>query len=73
MANLYRMFKDLLPEEPLLVGDIVSVQEGGKYIQLPTGGLILARGIGNLGERVFVRGGVIEGPAPIFTVEEIEF
>ena len=41
-------------------------------IELPDGTQIPARGEATLGERVFVRDGAIEGPAPTLPVELIE-
>lgn len=64
MLNLHRQFLDLLPERPLLVGDVLSISDGVATVQLPGGGLIQARGEASTGQRVFVRDGAIEGPAP---------
>lgn len=41
-------------------------------VELPDGAQIPARGAATLGERVFVRDGAIEGPAPTLPVELIE-
>ncbi|NDP57993.1 MAG: hypothetical protein GZ090_01360 [Oxalobacteraceae bacterium] len=72
MANLYRIFKDLLPEAPLLVGTVMAVQTAGCEVELPTGGIVFARGTATVGQQVFVRDGVVEGVAPTLTVVEIE-
>lgn len=72
MANLYRVFRDLIPEVPLLVGTVTAVQAGGCVVELPTGGTVSARGTATVGQSVFVRDGVIEGVAPTLAVVEIE-
>lgn len=72
MANLYRIFKDLLPEASLLVGTVATVQTDGCVIALPGGGKVFARGTAIAGQQVFVRNGVIEGQAPALAVVEIE-
>lgn len=68
--NLFKQFLDLLPPRPLEVGTVQSVSAGVATIQLPGGGVLQARGSATQGQRVFVRDGVIEGPAP--TLEWIE-
>lgn len=71
MSNLYTEFKRLLPDAPLLVGVITGVGGGVATLVLPDGGVLTARGVGAVDDVVFVRGGVIEGPAPELTVTEI--
>lgn len=66
------MLKKLLPDAPLLVGVVQSVVSGGCYVVLPGGAVILARGIGTVAQSVFIRDGMIEGPAPSFSVINIE-
>lgn len=72
MANLYRVFKDLIPVNPLLVGIVTAVNTGACTVDLPTGGSVVARGVAVVGNTVFVRDGVIEGVAPSLTIETIE-
>ena len=67
MSNLYRMLKNLLPDAPLLVGVVQSVEPGGCRVRLSDGGEVFARGAGNVSDSVFVRDGVIEGSAPALT------
>lgn len=71
MASLLRDFQALLPASPLLVGDVVSISNGLATIELPDGALISARGGASVGQRVFVRGGAIEGQAPALPFVEI--
>lgn len=70
--NLYRLFRDLMPTAPLLVGDVVAFTDGVAVIELPDGTHMQARGEVTIGDRVFFRDGVIEGPAPDLPVEIIE-
>lgn len=70
--NLYKLFVDLLPSEPQVVGNIIATTDGTATIQLPDGGIVQARGDGAVGDRVFVKGGVIEGAAPNLPFESID-
>lgn len=70
--NLYTLFRSLIPEPPLLVGEVTAFDDGTARVELPDGGFVLARGATTIGARVFVRDGVIEGPAPDLPVEIIE-
>lgn len=72
MSNLYRRFLDLLPQRPLQVGDVTQYEGGVATVTLLGGGVIRARGEAQVGDRVFVRDGVIEGQAPDLPVEAIE-
>lgn len=72
MANLYRVFRDLIPEPPLLVGTLITLHAGGCSVELPDGSVVTARGTGTVGQKVFVRDGVIDGAAPDLTVMAIE-
>ena len=70
--NLYRAFRELVPDAPLVVGDVVQTAPGSVVVQLPDGGVVSARGSATVGQRVFVRDGLIEGLAPALPVEVIE-
>lgn len=70
--NLYKAFKDLLPNPPLQIGTVSSVSDGTATITLPDGGVTQARGSAAPGQRVFFRDNVIEGTAPLLTVEVID-
>lgn len=65
--NIFRQFIDLLPKQPLEVGTVVVLSAAGATVQLPGGGLVHARGNASVGQRVFVRDGLIEGVAPSLT------
>lgn len=64
MLNPFKQLLRLLPDPPLLVGEVVSFSNGVATIEEPGGGLSQARGDVTVGDRVFFRNGVIEGPAP---------
>lgn len=64
MPNIYRQFLDLIPARPLQVGTVSTIADGVAIITLPGGGVLQARGDAEMGQRVFVRDGLIEGPAP---------
>jgi hypothetical protein len=67
MANIFTQFLALLPKESLEVGTVIAATATGAAVQLMGGGIVQARGEATLGQRVFVRAGVIEGPAPTLT------
>ncbi len=67
-TNLFRQLLDLLPESPLFVGTVTVVNgDETVTVQLAGGGFLRVRGVGAVDDRVFVRNGVIEGPAPALT------
>lgn len=66
MANPYKLLKQLLPDAPLLIGT-VDAHIGGDQsaITLMGGGQIVARGQSvAVGQKAFVRNGIVEGQAP---------
>lgn len=71
MANPYKLLLGLLPTKPLLVGEVTAFADGIATIELPGGALAQARGAATVGDRVFFRDDVIEGPAPVLPVELI--
>lgn len=75
MSNLYRALLELLPESPLLVATVVSVQysEGVSTVEYPGGNQQRVRGTSAaVASQVFVRDGVIEGAAPALSSMTIE-
>lgn len=72
MPNAYREFMALMPDQPLEVGDVTAIAGGVATVTLPGGGVIHARGEATVGQRVFVRAGVIEGVAPTLTYVSAE-
>lgn len=72
MHNVYQQFRSLLPDPPLQVGTVIATIGGVATVQMPGGGLLKARGTALVGQKVFVRDGVIEAIAPNLTLEIIE-
>ena len=72
MHNVYEQFRQLLPDAPLQVGTVIEVGAGVLSVQLPGGGTIRVRGSAAIGQRVFVRDGVLEAAAPNLALEIIE-
>lgn len=70
--NLFRQFLDLIPNPALQVGTVQSISDGVATLEMPGGGLLKARGEASVGDKVFVRAGVIEGPAPSLPLEIID-
>lgn len=65
--NPYKRLLDLLPDTPLLTGVVVSGSGGVLTVEVAGGGLTTARGTATIGQRVFLRDGIVEGPAPELT------
>lgn len=72
MRNLYEQFRRLLPDAPLQVGTVTQAGTQVVIVELPGGGKLKARGSASLGQRVFVRDGVIEGQAPSLSTEVLD-
>jgi hypothetical protein len=70
--NPYKRLLGLLPQRPLSVGEVLAVSDGVVTVELPGGAQIQARGEATVGDKVFVRDGAIEGPAPDLPIEEVE-
>lgn len=69
--NPFAIFKELLREPRLQIGEVLSITDGTAEVELSSGGTVHARGSASVGNKVFVRNGVIEGPAPDLPVVEI--
>lgn len=72
MHNLYEQFRQLLPDPPLQAGVVIEDGSGVVTVQLPGGGVLRARGSAEVGQRVFLRDGVVEAIAPSLTLEIID-
>lgn len=65
MSNLYTQLKELLAPARVQVATVSAYTDGVATLDLPGGGQIRARGqVAAVGQKVFVEGGVIQGPAP---------
>lgn len=75
MSELWRRFRDLLPNDPLLVGTVQAHHaDGTSTVVLPDGTTTLrVRGQGvAIGAQAFIKGGAIQGQAPSLPVVTIE-
>lgn len=72
MSNLFKRFQKLLPNPPLRVGTVIQYADGVATLAEVGGGIATARGEVRVGDKVFFRDNVIEGPAPDLTDEIIE-
>lgn len=72
--NLWRRFQELLPTDPLLVGEVLAHNaDGTSTLEAPDGAVYRARGQSvAVGNNAFVRGGVVQGPAPDLPAYEAE-
>lgn len=66
-SNPYARFLALLPPKPWMVATVSAVDGDVARLTLDGGGQLQARGQVAVGDRVFVRDGVIEGEAPNLT------
>ncbi len=74
-TNLYRALRELMPDAPLQVATVASVNAGlgTSVITWPGGDTQTVRGTGVAPTNLaFVRNGVIEGEAPSLSAELIE-
>lgn len=72
-TNLYRALRDLLPEPALLVATVTTINADDTLtVTFPGGGTQRVRGEAAVSDQVFVRAGVVEGPAPALTFLTID-
>lgn len=64
MSNLYKRLLGVLPSEPRDKGVVVATTPDGAIVELVTGNRVRVRGAASVGDHVFIRGRLIEGPAP---------
>lgn len=72
MANVLTALREILAADPLLAGEVTAVSGQSITVTLPDGAEIIARGAATVGQRVFVRGALVEGTAPALTIVNIE-
>jgi hypothetical protein len=63
-SNAYAKLLNLLPAQPLLVGNVITSYDNKSILTLLDGGVITARGMGTVGLNYYVRNGLIESAAP---------
>lgn len=71
-SNPYKRLLALIPDPPEQIGQVTAVNDDGVTVQLPTGQPIRARGVASVGAFVFVRDGLVTGPAPEWSGVEQE-
>lgn len=71
-TNLWKRLKQIISDDPLLVGVVESVSSYGAVVVTPDGARVSVRGTASVGDHVFFRSGLIEGPAPELTAVLIE-
>lgn len=72
MRNLLAELRDILGVPALQVGNVASSVDGQVQVELPGGAIVTARGEGTVGGNVYIRNGVVEGPAPdliLYTID----
>jgi hypothetical protein len=72
LRNPTRRLLDLVGNPPLEVGEVTAVSGGIATVTLQGGGTVNARGAASVSQRVYVRGGVIEGTAPSLPLDLVE-
>jgi hypothetical protein len=70
--NPWKALQGLLAGPALQAGVVLSIDDSLAVIQLPGGGLVQGRGQAEVGQTVFVRGGVIEGEASDLPIDLID-
>jgi len=70
-TNAYSKLLNLLPAQPLLVGNVIAAYDDKAVLALLDGGVITARGTGTVGQNYYVRNGLIESEAPNLMSSEI--
>jgi hypothetical protein len=75
LGSFWRRFIDILPKDPRYVATVLSYEGSGVYrLQLPGSAVVTGRGAAgySVASKVFLSGGVVQGPAPTLTVEVID-
>lgn len=66
-TNLWSAFQKLLPQSPLQIGTVQSIDDaaGTSMVELLGGGILTVRGTDvTVGSKAFTRAGIVEGQAP---------
>lgn len=67
-TNPFVQLKKLLPEPKLMVATVAATHSDGTItVTYPGGAQNRVRGTGTVSGKVFIRNGVVEGPAPSLT------
>lgn len=71
-TNVFTRFKRLFPGDPTRIGTVVSVDGTAAVVEELGGARSRVTGSATVGQKVYFRGSVIDGPAPNLTQEVIE-
>ena len=74
MANLWKQFAAMLPQDPLLIATITAHNsDGTSTVEYPGGGIAVVRGQNvTIGSKAFIQNNQIQGAAPDLTLYEFE-
>ena len=72
MSNLFRDFANLFPDPALQVATVTATSGDLATVTLPGGGVLQVRGAATVGQKVFIRNGVIEAEAPSLPLVTLE-
>lgn len=72
LRNPFKVLQELVARPGALVGVVTAVSNGQVTVELPDGGLIMARGDATVGQVVYVRDGAVEGTAPSLPIVTID-
>lgn len=72
--NLYRRLLEIIPADPLLIGEVTAHNaDGTSTVELPSGDTLRVRGQGvSVGNNAFVQTGQVQGEAPDLPVVSVE-
>lgn len=73
MANIWKLFSDLIPEDPVLIGTVLThTPDGYSTLATPGGGVVKAKGVSvAIGDKAFIQGGEVRGEAPDLPFYEV--
>ncbi len=68
MSNLWQKFQQLIPQTPLMIVTVETINpDGTSRVTSSNGDLFLVRGVSvPVGAKAFIKDGVIQGEAPLF-------
>ncbi len=67
LTNPFKRWQDLQPKRLRQVGEVIHMAGDVATIELPSGARVQAIGKAGIGDRVYIRDGLIEGEAPMLT------
>jgi hypothetical protein len=70
--NPFVILQGLVKRPGLQIGTVAVVDGNAVRVTLPGGGTVVARGEATVGERVYIRGDIIEGVAANLPIEVID-